>query len=342
MSKWIEQNLKSCNGDKSLVYQKYDLFKKETEKDISLQSFKRYVRHIFNTVFCNQSSEKVFVKKKKHNVDPKSLWEHHKKLNKKIIQAHKENNLFHISINETRPIMLAVLADEHIGANKADLERLEYQARLVRDTDGAYALEGGDMIDNAIKHISMMTDANCSPSNQLILAEHYINILGDKIIAAVGGNHALWTKDVSGVDALKSLLLSKNRYIPIMENRANIVLELQDMEYKISLAHKNRFNSSFNLTHTVKRMYELSGFDFDIGIVCHHHESTYEPFQRHGEERIAIRASSGKLSSRFSESLNYPDCTMQVPVVILFPDKKKAIPMWLEDGIKYLNYLRSE
>lgn len=105
--------------------------------------------------------------------------------------------------------------------------------------------------------------------------------------------------------------------------------------YQIALRHKYRYNSSFNYTHTCKRLREREYPNADIVCVAHHHQATIEQMAHSDKDRIYIRPGSMKGPDRYARSLGYTDTGSQIPTVILWPDKRKMLSFLnLEDAIE--------
>lgn len=240
----------------------------------------------------------------------------------------------------SKPIGIVSFSDHHIDGQSSDMATMEEDARLVRDTDGLYALHGGDGTDNHIKHLCAIIGSNSTPREQLDAFGYYVGIIGNKWLGLVGGNHNEWTRLVSGIDGLAPQLSSLLRYL-YDPDELWLEVRIGDISYRVAIRHKYRFNSSLNQTHTVKRFYDLCDYQWDVGFVCHHHESTFEPFLRHGARRLAFRCSTYQLWSGYSRANGYNDAVPEHPMVILFPDTRKMIPFLnFRDGIDYLKFCR--
>ena len=91
---------------------------------------------------------------------------------------------------ELEKIELHTFADEHIGDEHCDLERLKNRIEYVANTPNAYCLLNGDIIDNATKtSIGDIYANEFNPMQQLEEAVRLFKPLKDKIIAITHGNH---------------------------------------------------------------------------------------------------------------------------------------------------------
>lgn len=98
-------------------------------------------------------------------------------------------------------IELHTFADEHIGDEHADLERLKQRIEYVANTSNAYCVLNGDIIDNATKTSIGDVYANeFNPMQQLEEAVRLFKPLKEKILAITHGNHEARTYRKEGID----------------------------------------------------------------------------------------------------------------------------------------------
>ena len=270
-------------------------------------------------------------------------WEEMKRATSLDLKRHREEKHLRIRIDDNHPIGISFISDQHIRqTGPIDLTRMEEDATLIRDTPGLYAFLGGDGVDNHIKHRPAMVQGGTSPKRDWEAYDYYLGMFGEKsIVAMVSGNHDDWTRDFAGIDMVDRL--AKARKIHYHPDEVLCKLSVSGVLYQIKLRHQYRYNSSFNLGHTIKRLWEMGDDDFHIGVVCHHHEAHMETFNKHGINRIGFRPGSYQLGStytrRYGFKLNTPTC----PTVILWPDHWRMMPfldVW--DAADFLSYLRSQ
>jgi predicted phosphodiesterase len=98
-------------------------------------------------------------------------------------------------------IELHTFADEHIGDEHADLERLKKRIEYVANTPNVYCVLNGDIIDNATKTSIGDVYANeFNPMQQLEKAVELFLPIKDKIFAITHGNHEARTYRKEGID----------------------------------------------------------------------------------------------------------------------------------------------
>jgi hypothetical protein len=229
----------------------------------------------------------------------------------------------------TKPIALTFKSDQHLTMHgPCDVEKAFRDAETVQQTPGMYALLGGDGVDNHIKHRSAMVGKGSRPSDEYRLYDGYLKTLGYKTLAMISGNHDDWTKDSAGVDMV-GILAARNRihFAPdVVVMTVRLVPEPgapASIEYIVKMRHQYRFNSSLNVGHAVKRMWDMDGDDFDIGVVCHNHEAHSEYFNRHGQPRVALRPGSYHVESSFSRRIGFGQSYPTCPGVVLWPNERR-------------------
>ena len=146
---------------------------------------------------------------------------------------------------ELEKIELHTFADEHIGDEHSDLERLKKRIEYVVNTPNAYCLLNGDIIDNATKTSIGDVYANeFNPMQQLENAVKLFKPLSEKgkILAITHGNHEARTYKKEGIDL--SYLLSVQLGLFERYSPASALIFL-------------RFGKSRNHGHTAKQCYTI-------------------------------------------------------------------------------------
>lgn len=232
-------------------------------------------------------------------------------------------------VTHGRPIAITFASDQHLTMHgPVNVERAFSDAEAIQQTPALYAILGGDGVDNHIKHRAAMVSKGSRPTDEYRLYDGYLRTLGNKVLGMISGNHDDWTKDQAGVDMV-GLLASRHRihYAPDVMVMQVELLDTPTSEpsqvYTLKVRHQYRFNSSLNVGHVVKRMYDMDGDQFDIGVVCHNHEAHIESFNRHGAARWALRPGSYQLESSWSRRVGFPDALPTCPGVVLWPDEHR-------------------
>ena len=273
------------------------------------------------------------------NPTPEELWNRAKADNRlRCEQAQKEGR-FAVSFADG-PIAICFASDQHLAVGEpTDMDQMQADAELIAATPNLYVILGGDGVQNHIKHRAAMLNSRSTARDQYLLYDHYLTILNRSILAVIDGNHDKWSLQFAGIDMVQ--ILCRDNKLCYARDEAHIDLVVGDVKYTASVRHQYRYGSSFNQTHTVKRWWEMGPVNWDIGVVCHHHEASVEPFTKHGVERWAARPGSYQITSAYSRQYGFNNTKPTCPTFILH-DRARKIEGFasLETGVKVLNALR--
>ena len=96
---------------------------------------------------------------------------------------------------------LHIFADEHIGDECCDMERLRARIAYVANTPNAYCIMNGDILDNATKtSIGDTYTQVFNPMEQLARAVELFSPIKDKILCITHGNHENRTYKKEGIN----------------------------------------------------------------------------------------------------------------------------------------------
>lgn len=251
------------------------------------------------------------------------VWQYEEKRAAKKIEKAKTQGVFRWRAPGPH-LLLAFAADQHIGpGTPVDFGAMRKDAELIRDTQNCYVWLGGDGVDNHIKHRAAVLSARSVPEDQYKLFEYYLQILGDKALLAISGNHDNWTHQLAGVDMIGRIAQSQRVcYAP---DEAFMTVDVGGVSYAVAVRHQYRMNSSFNQTHSVKQWLRLGEREFDIGCVAHHHEHAVESFMYRGQIRWACRPGSYQITSAYSRQYGYNQSMPTTPTFLLRGDRKEVV-----------------
>ena len=103
--------------------------------------------------------------------------------------------------SDIKELELHVFADEHIGDECCDIERLLERIEYVKSTPNAYCILNGDLLDNATKtSIGDTYTQVFSPMEQLRKAVELFGPVKDKILCITQGNHEARTYRKEGIN----------------------------------------------------------------------------------------------------------------------------------------------
>lgn len=226
-------------------------------------------------------------------------------------------------VKSDKPIILLPTSDWHIS-DYLDVDNFLDFIRLVLANKFIYLFLGGDYSDNfiSVKFIGELIRAIFPPHLQQELMYGVLDLLEERILGALPGNHDLFVKKALGF--MDEHRLRKYRF-PVYKNQVGrLNVKIGSQEYRVMFAHKYRFNSSFNLTHCVKQMWKNHSA-FDVGIVGHHHEAASEATKIQGKDVYCLRTGSFKKDDDFSTDEGYLTTFNDMPCVVLYPNEHRII-----------------
>lgn len=103
--------------------------------------------------------------------------------------------------SEIEQIELHIFADEHIGDDNCDMNRLLERIEYVKNTPNAYCILNGDLLDNATKTSIGDTYAQTlNPMEQLERAVELFGPIREKVLCITHGNHENRTYKKEGIN----------------------------------------------------------------------------------------------------------------------------------------------
>lgn len=270
--------------------------------------------------------------------DPEKLFRITVEMQRELEKIDRPADVVDCQISTDAPIGVAFVSDGHIGEIGTDLELMDADFHAIAQNPGLYAYIGGDMAHNFIlstmSHFGTMDNSAIPPRAQRILYERFLSIIGGSVVAIGTGNHDFWTQHQTDIDTVAAIA---KKYNLVYTGHGGLVnLKVGSQTYRIYRRHKARFNSSFNLCHTVKSMWRFGPTDFDVGVVEHGHIPALETFTGFGKEKIAIRTGTYLTHSAFADEVG-AEWRYGTPVVVFHPDEFRMIPFSsIKDAALYL------
>jgi hypothetical protein len=219
-----------------------------------------------------------------------------------------------------RPVAITFMADLHLGDTGTAVDQFEKDLDLILNTPNSYIIWGGDLIDNHIKHLSAMTHQAMPPSVQWAWLADILERSKDRTLAIIGGNHEAWTSALTGFDPL--VWITDRLCLPYDSDEAVVEVQYPGQTYTVAIRHKYRYNSSANPSNSVKQWWTNGDANWDVGVICHLHTATIEPFVRHSKVRWAVRPGSYQVASQYAIREGFHGVAPVSPGVVLLPDRR--------------------
>ena len=241
---------------------------------------------------------------------------------------------------EVEELELVPLADFHIGDSCCDFKLVQARLDHVRDTENAYCVLNGDLMDTAIaSSIGDTYGANLQPMEQLKMCVKLFGPIKNKILCITSGNHENRVYRQDGIDM--TALMAAQLEIP---NAYTDTTALLFLRFGHDVKHNRKICYTAYVTHgggggrkeggKINRLADLAGIvDADIYIHSHTHLPAVfkTAYYRVSPENSSV-TKSDKLFVNTSASLDYggygdrsgyrPNST-DTPIIFLDGHKKR-------------------
>lgn len=234
-----------------------------------------------------------------------------------------------VTLAVDRPIMVVHSADWHLGSLCIDLDMFREWVEKVLATMYVYLISCGDELEQRgqFKSILPTLHQSLTPHEQKWVLEGLWHDLFDagKLLCCTWGNHTEEQHEkVWGFSPIEDI---KAKDIPYFRGKGNLHLKVGEVEYTYTLNHQNRFNSSFNATHSSRQAARVARDCVDIMVDAHtHNPEIAQGMDEHGRW-LAIKCGTFKVDDDFSQR-RFKQGVFSAPVVVLHPDCKLAVPFW--------------
>jgi hypothetical protein len=179
-----------------------------------------------------------------------------------------------VKIEATKPFLLALIADSHIGGSDVDNERLVKDVNLIDKVHG-YSVAVGDLTDSFF-FMPEVGEQIISGDEQVMFAQAALDRLArhGHLIAGFGGDHDMWSKDKSGAHTLYHLF--HERYnAHYLEGVSYITLNVDNGETVTPIGltgcHRHKGFSVYNDAHASLRQWRDEGVGSVISFTAHNH-----------------------------------------------------------------------
>jgi len=273
--------------------------------------------------------------------DYKDVWKAAIKMREAIMSKHTEQCEATVEINIDDWFAMCFPSDLHLGNIQTDYDAILRDRELILSHPNIFVSIVGDLVDNYIGSAPSGGDmeALLPPQMQRDMAVDYITGLSPRLLGVVRGCHEHWSWKIDDFDIIK--YLAKQGDTVNLGDGGTLFLKTKDVEYKVMMRHKYRYNSGDNACATVKKMFEKEG-QFDVGVIAHHHDSHIEMGKKQGMdgdlERVFVRCGSYKLADRYGKKLGYTG-EKGMPIVV-FNAKEREIYGFedIHKGIDFLDF----
>ena len=255
----------------------------------------------------------------------------------------ESSKLIPVKVKISGPVGLLHFGDPHVDDDGTDIAALERHTELVNETEGLFACNVGDTINNWAGRLARLyAEQSTSASQAWRLAEWFIRRC--PWLYMIAGNHDLWS---GAGDPLKWIARQANTMYKSSE--ARIALKLPNgLTVRVNARHDHSGSSIWNPAHGPMKAAMLGTRDH-IYVAGHKHESAYSVLKdpQNGITMHALKVASYKVYDRYAKEHGFRDNAFSPCAVTVIntklpethPDLIKVF--WdPEEGAAYLSWLR--
>lgn len=260
--------------------------------------------------------------------------------------AHDANRWRTVRMRGDGPMAIVWFGDPHLDSPGCDWPTLKRDIELVKSTEGVFAANAGDSIDNWVGRLTKLKGrSSVSDSDAWRMAEWFMNELSQKWIAWVLGNHDEWNE---GSFIFKRL---KGRIVEMDDWQARLILKFDnERECRVHMSHDFPGHSMYNPLHAQKRADMQSLGDAQVYLAGHRHETALSryPCPIRGKPIIYGRAMGYKAIDAYGAKLGYSRQNEGESIVLVFdPDAETEADFihgftTVPSAIQYLGHLRQK
>ena len=238
-----------------------------------------------------------------------------------------------IEIETAKPILVALVGDVHAGGVDIDYDRFGRDVDLIKKAKG-YTMAVGDLTDSFF-FMPEVGEQVFSGDEQVLFMESALDELAkdDKLLAAWGGDHDMWSKDKSGAHTLYHRF-RQHYNAHYLEGVSYVDLTLNNGRDKTTTgfvgSHRHKGFSVYNDAHASLRQWRDEGVGSVISFTAHNHikAALTQVHKIHGGEDVrfhSLALGSYKETDRYSRKQGWPrkgEESMGSFGIILTPDPK--------------------
>ncbi len=259
--------------------------------------------------------------------------------------AHDARKLINVRVPVSGPYGIFVFGDPHVDDDGTDLAQLKHDAELVRNTEGLYGVSIGDNTNNWIGRLARLYGEQATSAKQAWkLCEWFVQLVGPKWLAFVGGNHDCWSG--SG-DPLNWMTRQVGAYYG--PHKIRLALNAPSgRTLHLQARHTFAGHSMWNAAHGVGRAAQRGETD-EILVCGHKHVSGYMLIKQ-ASERIShcVQIASYKVMDRYAEEHGFEDKHISPGVMFVIDPHATEEAGFVttffntDKGVEFLKFLRAK
>ena len=270
------------------------------------------------------------------------LVERSKRAFRQYKEAHDARRLVRLPVRMDGPIGILATGDPHVDAHGTNWDLIQKHTRLVRETEGLFATNVGDLANNWVGRLARLyAEQHTTPREARIKIEGFFREFGGKLLWIDCGNHDVW----NGQDDLyRWLARAAGASMAWYGNR--VCLEFRSgATVTVNSRHDFKGSSQWNIVHGPLKAAMMGDRD-DIYTCGHLHAGGYQMLVHAGGEISHVtRLSAYKVLDTYKDENGWRDQHLPAALFIINPyatthAAKVTFCPDPEAGAEYLTYLR--
>ena len=257
-----------------------------------------------------------------------------------------------IKVHIDGPIGILHHGDPHIDDDGTDIHALEHHANLCRKTEGLFAGNVGDGLNNWVGRLARLYGSQSTTEMQAVaLLEWWMDLYKTpegrtKWLYLISGNHDYWHGDAR--DPTRWIATQHQALHQPSELRMRLELP-SGRTCTINARHDFSGHSMWNPAHGVGRAVQMGNWD-DISVCGHRHVSGYMILRCPQDDRIchALQVASYKIYDRYSREKGFRDQHVSPAVLTLIDPAAKTAAGFvnvfhdIDTGVEFLTWRRKQ
>lgn len=239
-------------------------------------------------------------------------------------EAARARKLIPIRVKTDQPIAVCLMGDPHVDDSGTDLETLERDMRVVRETPGMYAGCVGDLQNNWVGRLAKLyAEQETTAGQSWQLVEWFVHELADKWLFMVSGNHDHWSG--SG-DPLR--WIQRQAGVKMTgDHTVRLALRFNNgAEVRIVARHDFPGNSLWNPSHGQLRAAHLTHHDHVL-VSGHKHTGGYQLIRVPATGLLAhcLQLGAYKTHDSYADQLGFPDRMIAPSATVIIDPKANEL-----------------
>lgn len=241
----------------------------------------------------------------------------------RAIRAQRGSELVNVKLNVSGPYAVALIGDPHIDNPGANLELLLEHTKLIRETEGMYAVCVGDLQDGWIGRLARLwAHQGIKARDSQRLVDWWLQQFGGALVALCDGNHDLWLHGLGGSDPVQWIAAR----LGAVHQRHGVRLALHNGDghrITVNMRHDYPGRSQYNHAHGPLKSLLFGNRD-DVAVAGHTHVYGYscllDPDTR--KPMHAVRLGSYKWADDYALEQGLRDNNVtECAVLVVRPDE---------------------